>query len=43
MGEIADLAEETLPELVDSTTLDQFATAHGVSRSSLMDRMGASP
>ena len=43
MGEIADLAEKTLPDPVDSKTLEQFSTAQGVSRSTLMDRMGASP
>jgi hypothetical protein len=43
MRELADLAENTLPDPVDEKTLDQFATAHGISRSSLMDRMGASP
>jgi hypothetical protein len=43
MGEIADLAENTLPDPVDSKTIEQFSTEYGVSRSSLMDRMGASP
>jgi hypothetical protein len=43
MPQVADLAKTTLPDPVDSKTLDQFCTAHGISRSSLMDRMGASP
>jgi hypothetical protein len=43
MRELADLAETTLPDPVDSKTLDEFCDAHGISRSSLMDRMGASP
>ena len=43
MPKVADLAETTLPDPVDSKTLDQFCTEHGISRSSLMDRMGASP
>lgn len=43
MREVADLAEATLPDPVDSRTLDQFCDTHGISRSSLMDRMGASP
>ena len=43
MHEIADLAEKTLPDPVDSKTLDQFCAANGISRSFLMDRMGASP
>ena len=43
MPKVADLAETTLPDPVDSKTLDQFCTEHGISRSFLMDRMGASP
>jgi hypothetical protein len=43
MPKVADLAETTLPDPVDSKTLDQFCTAHGITTSSLMDRMGASP
>jgi hypothetical protein len=43
MHELADLAETTLPDPVDEKTLDQFCAAHGLSRSVLMDRMGASP
>lgn len=43
MRELADLAETTLPDPVDNKTLDQFCAAHGISGSSLMDRMGASP
>ena len=43
MRELADLAETTLPDPVDEKTLDQFCAAHGISASSLMDRMGASP
>jgi hypothetical protein len=43
MRELADLADKTLPDPVDSKTLDQFCAAHGISASSLMDRMGASP
>jgi hypothetical protein len=43
MRELADLAEATLPDPVDGKTLDQFCDAHGISRSFLMDRMGASP
>ena len=40
---VADLAETTLPDPVDSKILEQFCNAQGVSRSVLMDRMGASP
>jgi hypothetical protein len=43
MRELADLADTTLPDPVDNKTLDQFCAAHGISASSLMDRMGASP
>jgi hypothetical protein len=43
MRELADQAETTLPDPVDSKTLDQFCAAHGISSSFLMDRMGASP
>ena len=43
MPQVADLAKTTLPDPVDSKTLDQFCTAHGITTSSLMDRMGASP
>ena len=43
MRELADLAETTLPDPVDNKTLDQFCAAHGISRSFLMDRLGASP
>jgi hypothetical protein len=43
MREIAGLAATTLPDPVDDKTLDQFCAAHGISRSVLMDRMGASP
>jgi hypothetical protein len=43
MHELADLAATTLPDPVDEKTLDQFCAAHGLSRSVLMDRMGASP
>ena len=43
MHELANLAETTLPDPVDEKSLDQFCAAHGISRSVLMDRMGASP
>jgi hypothetical protein len=43
LHEIADAAETTLPDPVDSKTVSQFCAAHGVSVSTLMDRMGASP
>ncbi|HEX3514655.1 MAG TPA: hypothetical protein VHT26_11710 [Trebonia sp.] len=43
MRELADQAETTLPDPVDEKTLDQFCDATGISRSALMDRLGASP
>jgi hypothetical protein len=43
MRELADLAERTLPDPVDNKTLDEFCAVNGISASSLMDRMGASP
>jgi hypothetical protein len=43
LDEVADLADATLPDPVDATTINQFCAAHGVSPSVLMDRMGASP
>jgi len=43
MRELADLADKTLPDPVDNKTLDQFCAVNGISASSLMDRMGASP
>ena len=43
MNEIADTAEAALPDPVDGKIVNQFCTAQGVSLSTLMDRMGASP
>jgi hypothetical protein len=42
MHEIADTAEATLPDLVDDAAADQFCTAHGLSKSIMMDRTCAS-
>jgi hypothetical protein len=43
LDELADQAEATLPDPVDTRTANQFCAAHGVTTSVLMDRMGASP
>jgi hypothetical protein len=43
LTDVADEAKQTLPDPVDSTTLDQFCTAHGLSTDALVDRMGGSP
>jgi hypothetical protein len=42
-NDIATAALAQLPETVDDETADQFFTAHGLSISMLMDRMGGSP
>ena len=43
LDELADQAEATLPDPVDSKTMNQFCAERGASSSALMDRMGASP
>ena len=43
LHEIADAAEATLPDPVDSKTASAFCATYGVTTSTLMDRMGASP
>jgi hypothetical protein len=43
MNDVADAAEATLPDPVDANTARRFCAAHGISISTLMDRMGASP
>jgi hypothetical protein len=43
LNELADTAEATLPDPVDPRTLNQFCMAHGLTTSTLTDRMGGSP
>jgi hypothetical protein len=43
LTEVADEAERTLPDPVDSATMERFCTAHGLTKDALMDRMGGSP
>jgi hypothetical protein len=43
LDELADQAEATLPDPVDNKTVNEFCSAHGITTSLLMDRMGASP
>jgi hypothetical protein len=43
LADIADEAQRTLPDPVDSATLDRFCTAHGLSKDTLVNRMGGSP
>jgi hypothetical protein len=43
MPDAAAVAARTLPDTVTTVQLDQFCRQYGLSRSSLMDRMGGSP
>jgi hypothetical protein len=43
LKEVAEEARQTLPDPVDEPELQRFATVHGLSRESLMERMGGSP
>ena len=43
LKEAAEEAERSLSDPVDRAELDRFAIAHGLSRESLMDRLGGSP
>jgi hypothetical protein len=43
LAEVADEAERTLPDPVDSATAEQFCAAHGLTKDVLMSRMGGSP
>ena len=43
MPEAAVIAARTLQDPVTSRDLDQFCAQYGLSRSSLVDRMGGSP
>lgn len=43
MPDAAAAAARTLHDPVTDAQLDQFCSRYGVSRSSLMDRMGSSP
>jgi hypothetical protein len=43
MPDLADEAQETLPDPVDDTLMAKFCAAHGLSQESLIDRMGGSP
>lgn len=43
MPDAAAAAARTLHDPVTAAELDQFCTQYGVSRNSLMDRMGGSP
>jgi hypothetical protein len=43
LKEVAEEARQTLPDPVDEPELQRFAAAHGLTRESLMERMGGSP
>jgi hypothetical protein len=43
MADVADELLRTLPENADARTVEQFCAAHGLSRQSLVERMGGSP
>jgi len=43
LPDVASAAIQTLPNPVDSKMLDRFCAEHGVTRESLVERMGGSP
>jgi hypothetical protein len=43
LADAAAAAAESLPDPVDSKVLDHFYASHGLSKQSLVDRMGGSP
>jgi len=43
LADVATAAQTSLPDPVDSNVLDQFCLRYGLSRQSLIDRMGGSP
>ena len=43
LADVAAAAQTSLPDPVDSKALDQFCVRYGLSRQSLIDRMGGSP
>jgi hypothetical protein len=43
LTQLADEAQRTLPDPVDTRELEHFAAEHGVSREMLNERMGGSP
>jgi hypothetical protein len=42
-ADVAAAAQKSLPDPVDSKVLDHFCARYGLSKDSLMDRMGGSP
>jgi hypothetical protein len=43
LADIAAAAEKSLPDPVNSKALEQFSARYGLTRQSLIDRMGGSP
>jgi hypothetical protein len=43
LADVAAAAQKSLPDPVDSKVLDHFCAKYGLSKDSLMDRMGGSP
>jgi hypothetical protein len=43
MPDAAAAADRTLPDPVTTSDIDRFCSQYGLSRSSLMERMGSSP
>ena len=43
LADVAAAAQKSLPDPVDSRDLDHFCAVYGLSKQSLIDRMGGSP
>jgi hypothetical protein len=43
LADVAAVAQTSLPDPVDAKVLDRFCAGYGLSRQSLIDRMGGSP
>ena len=43
LADVAAAAQKSLPDPVDSKVLDHFCARYGLSKDSLVDRMGGSP
>jgi len=43
LADVAAAAQESLPDPVDAKVLDHFCARYGLSKQSLIDRMGGSP
>ena len=43
LADVAEAAQESLPDPVDAKALDHFCAKYGLSPQSLIDRMGGSP